>query len=187
VDLVIGHPKNSAYELIKTQKPTEETENFYRWKSKIGSKKSTKFKVLEGRTVSYSEYLRDMSLSTAEWYLDCKYINKMTYSKIKEIIDLRTSIEKLHEKINDLEDERNRIFEEQERIRENLKSLSQSGEEERLRKKYVDELDKQEQRLADIEKEKDKLYQEIDKVEDKLEKKLRGTLLDKIKGWLKGK
>jgi hypothetical protein len=28
---------------------------------------------------------------------------------------------------------------------------------------------------------------EIQKVEDKLEKKLKGTLLDKIKGWLKGK
>jgi hypothetical protein len=90
VDLVLEHPKNSAYELIKTQKPTEETENFYRWKSKIKSKKQTKFKVLEGRTVSYSEYLRDMSLSTAEWYLDSKYINKLTFGKIKEIIDLRS-------------------------------------------------------------------------------------------------
>ena len=187
VDLVIEHPKNSAYDIVDTQKPTEETENFYRWKSKIKGKKQTKFVVKEGRTVSHSESIRNMALSTAEWYYNSKYIPKRTFKHISEIIELRMKIDTLNNTINELENERNYIFEEQERIRENLKSLSDSGEEERLRKKYVDELDKQENRLEDIKNEKEKLRREMEGVEKQIEKMLKGTILDKISNFIKGK
>ncbi len=180
IELVIEHPKNSAYELVDTPKPTEETESYYRWKSPVKGKTQTKFVVKMGRTVSYSEYLRDMSLESAEWYLNEKHINKKTFEFIKTLIDMRLEIDDLNTKLGELEDQKSSIYEEQERIRENLKSLTKGGKEDALRNKYVAQLEKQEGELTDIEAEKKKLNKQIQAIEKQIDAKLKETV---TKSW----
>ncbi|MEM3413326.1 MAG: hypothetical protein QXE27_05200, partial [Thermoplasmata archaeon] len=88
INLVIEHPKNSMYELVDTPKPTEETENYYRWKSGVKGKTQTKFEVKQRRVISYSEEIRHLSLNTLEWYLNEKKIGKQDYEWMKRIIEL---------------------------------------------------------------------------------------------------
>ena len=181
IKLVLEHPKDPAYKLIDTPKPAEDTENFYRWKSSVKGKKQTKFKVKEGRTISYTENIRTMSPSAAEWYFKSKHIDKPTFEFIKMIIDLRAQIDKLERRSDELENERDVIFEEQERIRQNLESLSTQGTEEKLRNRYVGEFEKQENRIFAIKKEKQENEKKIKEIEKELDGLLKGDLKKRIK------
>jgi len=180
IELVIEHPKNSQYELIETPKPTEETESYYRWSSKVKGKTQTKFTVKMGRTISYSEYLRDMTVESLEWFYNEKHINKRTFEFIKELIDLRSEIEELNNRIDELEEEKTNIYNEQGRIRENLGALTKSGKEEALRNKYVAQLENQENTLAEIDAEKKKIEKQIQAIEKKIDAKLKET---QTKAW----
>jgi len=176
IKLVIEHPKNISYELIDTPKPTEETESFYRWKSPLKAKTQTKFVVKMGRTISYSEYIRNMSISTLEWYYNSKHIKKGEFDFIKGIVELRMKIDDLRKKLTELENEKNSIYNEQGRIRNNLSSLSTSGKEEALRNRYISQLEAQENRLAKIEEEKKEINNTINEIEKQISDKLRASM-----------
>jgi predicted RNase H-like nuclease (RuvC/YqgF family) len=174
IDLVIEHPK-SDYKVDEkvTQKPTEETESYYRWKFKVKPKSTSKFKVRETIIRYYTEYIRDLGLETIKSYFNNNYISKKDYKDVKEIIDLQSEINKLRRKNDELENERNKIFNEQSRLRSNLESLGTSTREEKLRAKYVDKLDAQEKRLEDIDKEIQKNKDKIEKLDKDIEKLLK--------------
>jgi predicted RNase H-like nuclease (RuvC/YqgF family) len=173
IDLVIEHPK-SDYKVDEkvTQKPTEETDNYYRWKFKVKPKSSSKFKVRETIIRYYSESIRNLSLTTIKSYFNNNYISKRDYGDVKEIIDLQQEINKLNNENNKMEGERSKIYNEQSRLRSNLESLGSSNREEKLRIKYVDKLDAQEKRLEDIDENIKDNKKKIEKLDKEIEKKL---------------
>jgi hypothetical protein len=173
VDLIIEHPKTEYKVDDKvTQKPTEETESFYRWKFKVDLKTSSKFKVRELITRTYQEEIRTQSLDTIKYYLDNNYINKKDFKDVKDIIDLQTQIGELENENSELEEESDQITEEQNRLRENLQALGTSPKEEKLRSKYVDKLDEQETRVETIKKAIKANTEKIDKLDKQIDKML---------------
>jgi len=173
IDLVIEHPKSDhKIDEKVTQKPTEETESYYRWKFKVKPKSTSKFKVRETIVRYYSETIRNLSLSTIKSYFNNNYISKRDYADVKDIIDLQQEINKLNNDINKMETERNQIYNEQSRLRSNLESLGSSTREEKLRVKYVDKLDAQEKRLEDIDDKIAENKKEIERLDKEIEKKL---------------
>jgi len=173
VDLVIEHPKTEYKVDDKiTQKPTEETESFYRWKFKVDPKTTSKFKVRELMQRTYQEEIRSQSVDTIKWYLDNNYINKKDFGDVKEIIDLQFQINDLANQSNEMQNEMDQITEEQDRLRENLQALGSSTKEEKLRAKYVDKLDAQENRVEEIKKAIKANQEKIDKLNKIIEKKL---------------
>jgi hypothetical protein len=60
----------------------------------------------------------------------------------------KAEISDLARKAQDLQEEQSGIFSDQQRIRENLKGLGRTAEEESLRKRYVRQLAEQENRLG---------------------------------------
>ncbi len=173
VDLVIEHPK-SSYEIDEeeTVKPTDETDNYYRWKFKVKGKKTSDFTVRETTITHYTEYIRDSSTSTVEHYYKSKYISKANYDKIQEIMELQAKIHKLEEEADKLDEEREDIYEEQERLRENLESLGDTKKEDTLRAKYVDKMDSQEGRLEAIKKREKAIEKQVEKIDDEIDKKV---------------
>ena len=173
VDLIIEHPKTEYKVDDKvTQKPTEETESFYRWKFKVDPKTTSKFKARELITRVYQEEIRTQSLDTIKYYLDNNYINKKDFKDVKDIIDLQTQINDLENENSELEEESDQITEEQNRLRENLQALGTSPKEEKLRSKYVDKLDEQETRVEAIKKKIKANTENIDKIEKQIDKML---------------
>jgi hypothetical protein len=173
VDLIIEHPK-TEYKVDEkvTQKTTEETESFYRWKFKVEPKTTSKFKVRELITRMYNEEIRTQSLDTIKYYLDNNYINKKDFKDVKDIIDLQTQINELENENSELEEESDQITEEQNRLRENLQALGTSPKEEKLRSKYVDKLDEQETRVEAIKKTIKANTEKIDKLDKQIDKML---------------
>jgi len=173
VDLIIEHPKTEYKVDDKvTQKPTEETESFYRWKFKVDPKTTSKFKVRELMQRTYQEEIRSQSIDTIKWYMDNNYINKKDFGDVKEIIDLQCQINDLSNENSEMQNEMDQITEEQDRLRENLQALGSSTKEEKLRAKYVDKLDEQENRVEAIKKAIKANEEKIDKLNKTIEKKL---------------
>jgi hypothetical protein len=175
VDLVLEHRKIPNYVLVDTPPTSEETENYYRWKFNVKPKSMIKFVVKQRTITHYSEEIRNLSIGTIEWYYNENKITKKDYEWFRKIIELRMRFEELQRKIATLDVEYNRIFTDQQRIRENLKALGTSGREETLRRRYVDLLDDQENRLNQIQVEKDKINSEIIETEHMI-----ANLLDEV-------
>jgi len=174
IDFVLEHRK-SDYKIDETvtQKPTDETESFYRWKSKIDGKTASKFKVREVTTRYYSEYIRNLSLETLKSYLNNNYITKRDFADVKVVIDLQIEINRINKEIADLNVERTRITEEQGRLRSNLNALGRTNQEEKLRNKYIEKLDGQERRFEDIEALIKKDQEKIKDIEVQIEELLK--------------
>jgi hypothetical protein len=169
VELIIEHPKKTPYELVDTAKPMEETENFYRWKSSLKAKSKTKFTSIEGKTITTAEDILKVDLNEVDKYLNPEIMDEKTLRFLMESFEQRIKVKDFDEKINSLDNESNQIYQEQKRIRENLRALSTSGEEEKMRLKYIKSLERKEERLDKIKKEQNEL------------KKKRNSLNAKIK------
>jgi hypothetical protein len=174
IDLVIEHRK-SDYKVDEavTQKPTDVTESFYRWKFKLDGKTSSKFKVREITTRVYSEYIRSCGIETLQYYLNNNYITKRNFADVKAIIDLQQEINRINQEINSLNTERTRTNEEQTRLRNNLGALGGTNQEEKLRTKYVEKLDAQEKRFEEIEVQIKKDQERVKEIDVKIEELLK--------------
>ncbi len=173
VDLVIEHPK-SNYNIDEdvTEKPTDETDNFYRWKFKVKGKTTSDFKVREVTTTYHSEYVKNISFETLKEYYRKEWVKKPNFDKISEIIELTKDIAKLNKEKNELVNEQNTISNEQGRLRQNLESLGTSQKEDTLRAKYVDKLDAQENRFEEIKARLAAIVVEIERIEKTIDSKL---------------
>jgi hypothetical protein len=178
IDLVIEHRK-SDYKVDEavTQKATDTTESYYRWKFKMDGKTSSKFKVRETMTRFYSEEIRTQDMSTLKYYIDNNYISKRDYKDVKDILDVSMTINDLRRMNNELMTERTRIQEEQSRLRSNMNSLGSSNQEAKLRTKYVEKLDVQEKRFEEILETIEKNEEKIKELEKKVDEML--TALEK--------
>jgi hypothetical protein len=178
IDLVIEHRKSDYIVDEKvTQKATDTTESYYRWKFKMDGKTSSKFKVRETMTRFYSEEIRTQDVSTMKYYIDNNYISKRDYKDVKDILDVSISINDLRRTNNELMTERARIQEEQSRLRSNMNSLGSSNQEAKLRTKYVEKLDAQEKRFEEILETIEKNEEKIKELEKKVDEML--TALEK--------
>ncbi len=151
ITVLLEHPKSSGYSLVDTRKPDEETENNYRWKVVVPAGKYVEFAVILEREVSYSEHLQNLTHSLIENYLHAGQLSKELFEKLAFVSDHYQHIKELGEERNALESERKRFLDEQERLRKNIQALSGSMDESIvLRKKYVAQLDSQENRIQQI-------------------------------------
>jgi hypothetical protein len=175
ITLVIEHPKRE-YELTETPNPTEKTESFFRWALEVKPKTQTKFNVKEVKTVWYSEEIRVLGVDTLKSYLDSKYIQKTSYDRISEIIELQKRIYVLQQEIQKRENERNQIYNEQGRLRQNLGSLGSTPQEQNLRSKYITTMENQEKRLEQIKAEIEKTQAEIQAIDKSIEQKLQALV-----------
>jgi hypothetical protein len=174
IDFVLEHRKTD-YKIDEkvTQKPTDTTESYYRWKFKVEGKTASKFKVREVTTRYYSEAIRTMGIETLKSYLNSNFINKRDFAEVKAVIDLQVEINRINKEIADLNTERSRITEEQGRLRSNLNALGSSTQEEKLRAKYIEKLDGQERRFEDIEALIKKDQEKIKDIEVQIEELLK--------------
>jgi len=146
VTLLVDEPKDHGYKPFGGENP-KETEANFRYEFSIPPKTTEKFHITFKR-VFYSQ-LEKRAISENDIVSMKKkgFISEGQASKLYELVKLR------NKKIT-LEREREALLQklqgterEQERLRENLKALGDSVEEAKLRKRYVDKLAQQEERI----------------------------------------
>ncbi len=155
--VVLEHPVRQGWTLVQTQTPAESSANYYRFKLESKPKATTEFTV---RTETPQQVSYGISNVTPEqitvWLLE-KSIDPEIEKALSVIMAKKSEISDLARKAHDLDVEQTGIFSDQQRIRENLKGLGRTAEEESLRQRYVRQLAEQENRLGALKAEHAKI------------------------------
>ena len=105
-------------------------------------------------------------------YLEDNFLDKRTYDKLKELLDGWAAIDKRNQAIKQQEARRARIYETQVQIQQNMSGLAQTGEEGKLRGRYVQKLAASEEELTEIAREIERLQVENAKIQEQLQEKI---------------
>ena len=150
-EIIVEHPIESNYELFDTVEPFEKTKNFLRFKVKIDSKKKDeliiKTRYLSSSMTSY-EYV---DKNFVEGLLTLKLISETENAFLLKMVKLIHRKNDTNNDLNALRNNKAQIFNDQARLRQNIKSLSQTTSETRLRDKYISKLEEQEDEIERIE------------------------------------
>jgi len=162
-----------------TPEPVEITDNFWRFKIELDSKKTTRFTVSEVSEQTESIEITGIAKKAIHQMVSEKLISEKIKAELEKIADKAEEIEDIEMEISKKEQSEQKIEKGQKRLRENLKALGNTSEEAKLRQKYVSSLGKEEERIEKLRGEvsalKEKLERERDLLDEMVEKlDLRG-------------
>jgi hypothetical protein len=146
--IVVEHPyRGDEWKLVEPKEPTEHTPEFDRFDVEVpaGDHKTLAVKLQHAVETTYG--LVDTDLDTLVEYTKSGDIGPNVKTAIEEVIRRREKIANLQAAIDNRNKELSAIASGQERIRDNMKALDHSSA---LYKRYVGELDAQENKIEDL-------------------------------------
>lgn len=172
VDVVIEHMLLNGYELTDTRDPTEQSASFVRWSVTCEPRARTIFAVHERKLQSRHEQVKSLNGKQLQSYLRKKWLDSATVEALEEVLQLYRQIDEIRQRLQEGANERKAIYQQQTQTRGNLGPLGREGEEGALRKRYVDELNRLEDRLLALSTEEQQLKEQITSLEQQIKTKL---------------
>jgi hypothetical protein len=143
--LIIEHPRNADRKLKGIQ-PFETTDAFDRFSVPLNPGQSAELVVPEVVSRRTQVMLEDLERHDLLIYA-AKETPTAIREKLGQIVDFQEQLEKTREEIKTTQQAIDILFHDQERLRENLKALRETSEDQQLRTRYLDQLRKQEDRI----------------------------------------
>jgi septal ring factor EnvC (AmiA/AmiB activator) len=140
---------------------------------------TTELVVQEERTTETSYALSNVSEPQIAIWLKERSIDPDVERVLRQVVAKRDEMEAVRRRMQALESEQNGLFNDQGRLRENLGKLGDSSEEKGLRRRYVAELEKQENRLESLRAEKTTLEASLRKLQEELDALVRDVAFEK--------
>ncbi len=165
VDVMIEHVPRDGYELTETMEPQERSAGFVRWNVNCTGGARTVFEVHERKEQHRQEKVRNYTARQFQDYFRNRFLDEATLRALEEVLALYMQVEESRKRLAELSHERDGIYKQQRQIQGNLSPLTRDGEEGALRKRYVAELNRMEDRLKAIENEENRLKQRQEALE----------------------
>ncbi len=165
--ILLEHDLNPNHTIFDTPEPAEKTLNTWRYQVDALPGKISKFVVKERYLRSQRENLQSLSYRDLQTWLRDKILDERTFARLKDLLDVWREISQRQNEISRQEKQRETIHKGQEQVQKNMQVLSTSGEEGRLRGRYVQQLTQSEENLAQIAGKIERLQQEIKQLEEK--------------------
>jgi hypothetical protein len=167
--VLIEHPLESDWKLVETPAPAETTAAEYRFRMEAAPGATTELVVQEESSREAVHALSNVTAPQIEIWLEERSIDPEVEEVLRRVVAKRGEVVAVQQRIQSLETEQENIFDDQERLRENLGKLGDSSEEKGLRRRYVSELERQEDRLEAIRAERAKLDTELKRLQAELD------------------
>jgi len=146
--VIVEHAKpGDSWKLIEPVKPTEETQDVYRFDIAAPAGKSATFTVRESLVNSQTVALIDANLDAINVYMHDGAISSDVRQALEGAAERRQKVSDAQNVLNRLNGQVQKITDGQGRIRDNMRALDQASA---LYKRYVDELNTQEDTLIDL-------------------------------------
>ncbi len=155
-EVVIEHPLRNGWDLVSPASPEEKSSDWFRFRTRVDSKKTASLEVREERTVSQRIALDSITENELRVWISGAEMDSNTREKLAPLVAQVREISESRGRINSLNAEKERIYASQERLRQNLSSLGSSAAEAGLRQRYVTQMEEQENRLLDLERDLEK-------------------------------
>ncbi len=164
----------SDYVIFDTPDPAEKTLDTHRYQVEALPGKITDFLVQERYLRSRREELRNLSYQGLQRYFADKLLDQKVYDSLRALLDAWAEISRLEKAIADQEQQRSKIYKAQEQAQKNMTVLSSTGEEGKLRGRYVKQLTESEEQLAQIDQTVARLQAEINQKQATIERMIAG-------------
>jgi hypothetical protein len=155
--VVVEHPIRSGWTLVSTGKPAETSVDSYRFVVAVPAKKTEKFTVAEQQLVGQTYRLADISSQQVDLIVRESGGDPEVRKALAPLVAARATVSSLTDELNARTAETKRIADDQLRVRENMKALKGSSEEQQLLKRYAAQLAQQEDRVQALRRDTDDL------------------------------
>jgi hypothetical protein len=173
--VIVEHQRHSGYEFFESQEPVESSLEQARFVVDCPPRSQSRLVVTERISRSRSEYLASFSQDLLREHLRAHHLDAKTFEGLRKVLEHYGQQQSLQQKLNEASGERKNHYNRQKQLRENLTPLGNSGEEGKLRARFVAELSKSEDALAQLDKREDDLRRQIAALDDTM-KTLMQTL-----------
>ncbi|MEK7829946.1 MAG: hypothetical protein AAB401_02615, partial [Acidobacteriota bacterium] len=173
-----AYDKNSKWQLVKTVKPAETTDHFYRFKVSVPPNTSTQLAVTEELPEVSNFTLSNVTTNDIEIYVKANYLTPLMKQALENVVELKVQISSLNRQIAEKRLEITAITRDQERMRENLKAMGKSEEEKQLVQRYVGKIAQGEDQLERLRLEEKKLAEEKDARQNQLDDRIRKLAME---------
>jgi len=177
--VLVEHPLDSEWTLVETPAPAETTAGEHRFRVEAAPGVTTELVVQEESARETTYALSNVSAEQIAIWLQERSIDSEIERVLRRVVAKRDEVEAVHREIQSRDSEQANIFNDQGRLRENLSKLGDSSEEKGLRRRYVAELERQENRLDAIRAERAKLEAEWRRLQAELDTLVRDVAFEK--------
>jgi hypothetical protein len=177
--LVIEHPVRKSWKLIEPDHSEETSAGYYRFKLPVPASSTRELAVLEEQPQESVFQLVNITPDQISIWLRDKSIDASVERALGPILDKKNQIAELQSRVETLDGQENQIFRDQERVRENLNRLGRTPEEARLRQRYLQQLEEQEDRLGQLRADRATLRERLVTLQQELDQLLQDLTLER--------
>ncbi|MHA1148369.1 MAG: hypothetical protein ACTSR8_08995 [Promethearchaeota archaeon] len=181
--LYLDHPKKSGYKITDSPVDPEETANYWRFKLTLKPKDAIVFKISERYENYTSYYIYNYSkkdlLKRIAFYVQKKFIDLELEGKLLEIGKMLGKRNKMEDTRNRLQNAKYQMNDEQSRLRENIRVLGNTTQENALREKYVKKFSEQEANYENISDELKRIENDLAELNKEIDEKIENLKYEK--------
>ena len=155
--IVIEHPIRAGWKLANAVTPAETSTDAYRFVVSVAAKKTETFTVAERQPANQTYRIADITDQQVELIVRESGGDPGLRTALAPIIAAKATVAGLSAELNSRAVETKRIEDDQMRVRENMKALRGSSEQQQLLKRYTAQLSQQEDRVDALRKETEDL------------------------------
>jgi hypothetical protein len=177
--VLIEHPVETGWSLVETPAPAETTATDRRFRVEAAPAATTELVVQEESTQESTVALANVTAPQITLWLEQRAIDPEVEQVLRQIVAKRDEMAGVQGRMAALDQDQSSIFSDQARLRENLDKLGDSSEEKGLRRRYVGELEAQENRLETIRAERRSLEARLVTLRQELDALVKGVVFEK--------
>jgi hypothetical protein len=176
--VVIEHPVRPGWTLVRTPAPDETSLGAYRFAVPVNAKGVATLAVEERHPVETNYAISQLTDQQVALFVHDSRENATLSHALGPIQVQKSTIAALEAEIDARQTEANKIAEDQLRLRENMAALKGGASEQRLLKRYVSQLNEQEDRIAALRRETADLEQKLSRDQAALETLIKALALE---------
>jgi hypothetical protein len=160
--IIVEHPVRPGYELRSQPEPIETSAGWMRFRLHLDPKQTASLVVQESRPLQTTYQISNLNSEQLALFVRQKSIDETVESALHKVLAQKAVVADLESRKEDADDEATKIFDDQQRLRENMKALKATAEEKALLQRYVQQLNRQEDRLEALKKDAADLDRQLD-------------------------
>jgi hypothetical protein len=172
------YDKDEKWQLVKTARPVETTEEYHRFKVVVAPKTTTQFSVSEELPESHVYALTNITTNEIQVFVKSNYLTAEMKQSLEGVAELKAHVAATSREIADKQGEINTITRDQERMRENLRALGKTDEEKQLVQRYVAKIAQGEDQLERLRQEEKKSQDERNNLQRQLDERVKKLAMD---------
>jgi hypothetical protein len=165
--LIVEHAR-VADRKVKGDEPWESTDSFYRYRINLRPGATAELPVTEIISRQTQVSLNSLNRQQLLTLFSNKQTPQQVQTKLGQIVDTQEQIATLRNNQRLAEQSIETLFKDQERMRENIKALRDTREEQELRSRYLDQLTKQENQITSTRAQVEQIKKDITAAETRL-------------------